>query len=100
MVETNDSQDFIYTSMADDINVISNRLYLYIPNLIPSVETQVMFNEATQNIKKTSFDEWNTERRISSDLLVQHDIGSAQQVNSPKYMISAHQTRLRTTIPD
>ena len=86
--------------MADDINVSINRLYLYIPNLIPSVETQLMFNEATQNNYKISYDEWYTESRIISDLLVQHDIGSAQNVNSPKYMICAHQTNLRTTTPD
>ena len=86
--------------MADDINVTINSLYLYIPNLIPSVETQLMFNEATQNNYKISFDEWYTERRIISDLLVQHDIGSAQNVISPKCLISAHQTSLRTTTPD
>ena len=42
--KTNDLQDIIYTSMTDDINVTINNLYLYIPNLIPSVETQLMFN--------------------------------------------------------
>ena len=56
-----------------------------------------MFNEATQNNYKISFDEWYTERRIISNLFVQHDIGWAQQVNSPKHLISAHQTILRTT---
>ena len=90
----------IYTSMADDINVTINSLYLYIPNLIPSVETQLMFKEATQNNYKISFDEWYTERRIIIDLLVQHDIGSAQNVIQPKYVICAHQKNLRTTIPD
>ena len=35
--------------MTDDLNVSSNNLYLFVPNLTPSVETQVMFNEATQN---------------------------------------------------
>ena len=35
--------------MEDDINVTINKLNLYVPNLIPSVETQVMFNEATQS---------------------------------------------------
>ena len=35
--------------MSDDINVTINSLYLYIPNLISSVSTQLMFNEATQN---------------------------------------------------
>ena len=43
--------------MADDINVTTNNLYLYVPNLIPNVENQVMFKEATQNNYKISFDE-------------------------------------------
>ena len=73
--KTANLQDIIYTSMADDINVTINSLYLYIPNLIPSVETQLLFNEATQNNYKISFDEWYTERRIISDLIIQHDIG-------------------------
>ena len=75
MFKTANVQDIIYTSMADDIDVTINSLYLYIHNLIPSVETQLMFNEATQNNYKISFDEWYTERRIMSDLLIQHDIG-------------------------
>ena len=85
MCKTNDLQNILYTSMADDINVTINNLYLYVPNLIQSVETQLMFNEATQDIYMISFDEWYTERRLLSDLLFQHDIGSAQQVVSPKY---------------
>ena len=96
MFKTADLQDIICTSMADDINVTINNLYLFIPNLIPSVETQLLFNEATQNNYKISYDDWYTERQIRSDLLVQHDIGSAQQLNSPpKYIISAHQTKDR-----
>ena len=59
-----------------------------------------MFNEATQNKCKISFDEWYTERRIKSDLLIQHDIGSAQNVIQPKYLICAHQTNLRTATSD
>ena len=70
------------------------------PNLIPSVETQLMFNGATQNNCKNSFNEWYTERRIITDLLIQHDIGSAQNVIQHKYLICAHQTNLRTTTPD
>ena len=49
MLKTNDVRGIIYTSMADDINVTINSLYLYPPNLIPSVETHLMFNAATQN---------------------------------------------------
>ena len=93
--KTNDLQDIIYTSLTDDINVTINNLYLYVPNLIPSVETQVMFNEATQNIYKISYDEWFTERRIISDTITQLDIGSSQNVQSPKYLIGAHQTKDR-----
>ena len=59
-----------------------------------------MFNEAFQNNYKITVDEWNTERRLLSDLLVEHDIESAQRVNFPKYLISAHQTSLRTNTPD
>ena len=93
--KTNDLQNIIYSSMADDINVTINNLYLYVPNLLPNVETQVMFNEAIQNNYKISFDEWYTERRIISDTITQIDIGSSQHVNSPKYLIAAHQTRVR-----
>ena len=79
--------------MADDINVTINNLYLYVPNILPSVETQVMFNEATQNNYKISYDEHFTERRVKSDMISQTDIRSSQKVSSLKYLISAHQTR-------
>ena len=81
--------------MADDINVTINNLYLYVPNLIPNGETQVMFNEATQNNYKLSFDEWYAERRVISDTFTEMDFGTSQHVNSPKYSIAAHQTRTR-----
>ena len=81
--------------MTDDMNVTINNFYLHVPNLIPSVETQVMFNEATQNIYKISYDEWFTARRIISDTITQLDIGSSQNVQSPKHLIGAHQTKDR-----
>ena len=92
---SNDLQNIIYLSMADDINVTNNNLYLYLPNLIPSVESRVMFNEATQNNFKISFDEWYTERRVISDTITQLDFGTSQHVKSPKNLIGAHQTRTR-----
>ena len=98
--KTANLRDIVFTSTEDEINVTINSLYLYIPNLIPSVETQLMFNEATQNNYKISFAEWYTERRIISDLLIQHDIGSAQNVIQPEYLICAHQTNLRTATSD
>ena len=93
MLRTIDLEDIVYTSMADDINVTINNFYLFVPNSIPSVETQLMFNEATQNTYKISFDKYYTERRVIKDMIVQHDIGSAQQVNGPHYLIYAQQTK-------
>ena len=82
--------------MTDDIKMTINNLCLYVPNLVPSVETQVKLNGATQNNNKISHDEWFTERRIISDAITQLDIGSSQNVQSPKYLIGAHQTKDRT----
>ena len=48
-LKTNDLQVFIYTSMADDKYVTIKISYLFIPSFISSVETQLMFNVATQN---------------------------------------------------
>ena len=67
MFKTNDLQNIIYSSMAHDIYVTVNTLCLCVPNVIPSVETQVLFNEATQKNYKISYNEWFTERRIISD---------------------------------
>ena len=85
--------------MADDINVTINNLYLFILNLIPSVETHLMFNEATQNNYKLSLDEYYTERRVIPDMIVQADTGSTQQVSSHKCLICAHQTQNRIGAP-
>ena len=49
ILKTNDLQNIINISMTDDIKVTFINLYLFIPNLIPSVETQLMFSQATQN---------------------------------------------------
>ena len=98
--KTANLQDIIYTFKIDDINVTIKNLYLYIPNLIPSVETQLRFNEATQNNYTKSYDEWYTERRVIKDMIDQHDINSAQKVNSPKFLIRAHQTKDRNETPN
>ena len=87
--------NIIYSSMAVDIIVTIINLYVYVPNLIPSVETQVMFNEASQNKYKISYDVWYTERRVISDMITEADIGSSQKVKSPLYLIGAHKTRAR-----
>ena len=75
-------------------------MYLFIPNLLPYVETQLLSNEATQNNYTMSYDEKYTERRLIADMIVQVDIGSAQHVISPRYLICAYQTRDRINVPD
>ena len=93
----NDLQDIIFTTIADDINVTINSLYLYIPQIIPSTSTQVMFNESIMSNYTITFDSWYTERKISNDgRELQVDIASAQGINSPKYLIAAFQTNVRT----
>ena len=100
--KTANLQDIIYTTIAaaTQINVTINSLYLFVPFLIPTTETQLMFNESIQNNYRIFFDEWYTERRIVTDQIFQVDIGSAQSVNSPKYMICAHQTDPRSALPN
>ena len=99
--KTANLQDIIYTTIAaaTPINVTINSLYLFVPFLIPSAETQLMFNESIQNNYKIFFDEWYTERRIVTDQIFQVDIGSAQSVKSPKYLICAHQSEARSALP-
>ena len=97
-VKMNDLHDNIFTTIADDINATINSLYLSVPQIFPSTSTQVMFNEAIMNNYTITFDSWYTERKISNDgRELQVDIGSAQKINSPKYLISAFQTIARTT---
>ena len=100
--KTANLQDIIYTTIAaaTPINVTINNLYLFVPFLIPTTETQLMFNESIQNNYRIFFDDWYTERRFVTDQIFQVDIGSAQSVNSPKYMICAHQTEARSALPN
>ena len=97
---TADLQDVIFTSIPDNITVTINSLYLFVPNLIPSTETQLMFNESIENNFRIFFDDWYTERRVVSDMITQVDIGSAQAVNSPKFLITAHQTAAKLNAPN
>ena len=78
----------------------NNQLISFNGHLIPSVETQLISNEATQNNYKMSYDQYYTKRRLISDMIVQVDIASAQQVKNPKHLIRAHQTKDSINAPD
>ena len=77
-----------------------NSLNLYVPFFIPSSETQLMFNESIKKNYGICYDDWYTERRVATDTIYQVDIGSAQSVNSPKYLICALQTASRLNAPN
>ena len=95
--KTADLQDLIFTTIATNINIEINSLYLFVPTFIPSAETQVMFNDSIKNSFNISFDSWTTDRKIvNTDLEYQLDIGSSANINSPKYLIVAHQTAARS----
>ena len=50
-----------------------------------------MFNVSIKNIFSISYDSWYTEPKIVTDgNEFQVDIASAQDTNSPKYLIAAH----------
>ena len=97
-LKTNDLQNIIYTTIADNIqiNVTINSLYLFVPIITPNSETQVIFNESIKNNYTLTFDSWYTERKIvTNGGEFQVDIASSQSTNSPKYLIAAHQTVAR-----
>ena len=95
-LKTPDLQNILYTTILDDIDVTINSLHLFVPTLIPDAATQAMFNNSIKDNFKISFDSWTSLRNIvDTDLEHQVDIGSAQNINSPKYLIAAHQTIAR-----
>ena len=65
---------------------------MFVPTLIPNSEAQVMFNESIRNNYTITYDSWYIERKLSTDgNELQVDNGSAQHVNSPKFLIGSFQ---------
>ena len=94
-------QDFFLTTIATDINVTINSLYLYIPILVPSTNTQGMVNDCNMNNLTITFDSLYTERKTSNDgRELQVDIGSAQHVNCPKCLIAVFKILNRMEVPN
>ena len=74
---------------------------LRVPIFIPDAQTQIMFNDSNKNSFTLSFDSWSTDRKtVDTQLEYQIDIGSAQNINSPKNLIKAHQTGARIGVPN
>ena len=86
--------------MANVVNVTINSSYLFVPILIPNSDTQVMFNESIKYSYTIRYDSWYVERKLSTDgNELQVDIGSAQNVNSPKFLLAAFQKADRILTP-
>ena len=97
----NDLQDTMFTTKTTVINVTIKSFYLYVHILFPNSHTQVLVNESITKNYRTTFDSWYTERKISNDgREIQPDIGSAQHINSPKYLIATFQAHNRIGTPD
>ena len=52
----NDLQSIIFTTIANDITVTINSSYLYVPNIVPNGETQLLFSESITNNYTITFD--------------------------------------------
>ena len=89
--------DIFYTTLGEnDVNVTINSINLFIPQIIPSPETQVYFNEAISKTFTLSFESWTTDRKpVDTAREFQVDISSASNINSPLYLIAAHQKTQR-----
>ena len=99
--KTADLQDIIYTIIGDAINISNKYFYLYVPSFFLSPETQAMFNESIKNFYRISYDFRTSERKVVDDgLELQVDLRSAQNINSSKYLIEAHQTTKKMRGPD
>ena len=94
---SNEKQNILYTTLGgNDVNVIINSMYLYIPSLVPSAEQQQIFNEAIREKFSLSFDAWVTDRKpVNTGNDYQLDIGSASNINIPLYVIATHQQTQR-----
>ena len=100
-MKTVDLQDIIYTTLGDDIKVNFNKVFLFVPIFIPDAQTQTMFNDSIRDSFTLSFDHSTSDREtVDTQLECQVDIGSAQNINSPKYLIAVHQTADRIEVPN
>ena len=96
---SNRKRDILYTTLDDnDVNFTINSISLFVPQIKPSPETQVVFNEAISKTFTLSYETWTTNRKpLETAKEFQVDISSASTKNSPLYLIAAHQ---KTQRPD
>ena len=96
---SNRKQDILNTTLGDnDVNITINSNNLFVPQIKPSPESQVYFIEAISKTFTLSYESWTTDRKpVNTAREFQVDISSASNINSPLYLIAAHQ---KTQRPD
>ena len=99
--KTADLQDIIYKTLGDDIKLKLDKLFLHFSKSTPDAQTQIMLNDSIKNSFTLPFDSWSTDRKtVDTQFEHQGNIGSAQNISSPKYLIVAHQTAARLGVPN
>ena len=74
---------------------------LYVSVFIPDAETQIIFNDSIKNSFRLSTYSWFTDRKlVDTGWEFQVDISSAQNINTPKYLIIADQSLARRGAPN
>ena len=96
-----DLQDIVYTTLGDNTKVNFDNIFSFVPIYIPDAQTQIMFIVCIKESFTISFDPWSTDRKtVDTQLDYQVDVGSAQSIISPKYLIAVHQVPARIGVPN
>ena len=92
-------QDILYITLGDIVvSVTINSISLFVQQIIPSPETQYIFNEAISKTFLLSYESWTTDLKpVDTAREFQIDISSLSIINSPLQLIAAHQ---KTQRPD
>ena len=99
---SNKKRDNLYTTLGDkDVNVTIKSISLFIPQIIPSPETQVKVNESISKTFTLSYESWTTDSKlVNAANKFQIDISSASNINSPLYLLAVHQLTQRVDPDD
>ena len=89
---SNRKRDIFYTILGDeDVNVTINNISLLVPQIIPSPETQVHFNEDISNLFTLSYEPGTTDQKpvdTAKDFRIV--FSSTTSFKSPLHLIAAH----------
>ena len=99
---SNRKRDILYATLGDDdVYVTINNISLFIPQITPSPETQVYFNQAISESFTLSNEFWITDRKPVDTAEECHiDISSASNIVSPLHLIAPHQLTQRPDSTD